>query len=498
MTSGITIVGLGPGPAEGVSREGWRALEEAAVVCLRTLRHPAAAEVDAMRACQSFDALYESAETFEQVYDEIVRRVLALGAGPGGVAYAVPGDPMVGEATSTPLIEGARAAGLPLRIVHAASFLEPMLELIGVDAMDNLQIADGLALGRSHYPALVPDHPALIGQVFSRMVASELKLTLLAQYPANHPVTVVSDAGQTTASARTMDLESLDRSEAFSHATTVYVPALGTTSSFESFQETIAHLRAPEGCPWDREQTHESLRPHLMEEAYETLDAIDRGQAAALREELGDLLLQVVLHAQIASEAGDFTMSDVIAAIQAKIVRRHPHVFGEVEVGGVDEVLHNWEDLKAAERAQAGQDRGALDGVPLSLPALAQAMEIQARARRVGFDWPSLEGVRGKIGEELEEVDGASGGASLEAEIGDLLFAVVNYARWSDVDPESALRASNARFRRRFGWMEAQARRAGRTLSSMTADELDALWEAAKAADPGQGEGTASADLKAG
>jgi tetrapyrrole methylase family protein/MazG family protein len=249
----------------------------------------------------------------------------------------------------------------------------------------------------------------------------------------------------------------------------------------ESFQETIARLRAPGGCPWDRKQTHRSLRGNLVEEAYETLEALDREDPRALTEELGDLLLQILLHAQIATEAGDFRMADVIAGIDEKIHRRHPHVFGETRVDGVDQVLRNWEDIKAAERSGAAEKKkGLLDGVPISMPALEQAVSLQKRAARVGFDWPSVDGVKAKLAEEIGELEAARDDDERSSELGDVLFAVANYARWLKVDPESALREANARFRRRFAGVEAGAARIGKPLREMSIEELDALWEEAK------------------
>lgn len=480
MGRGITIVGLGPWDPQAMTLEAREALERGSAVCLRTLRHPAAAGLAARREVIAFDDLYDKTDSFEDVYREIARRVVELGAGPEGVVYAVPGDPMVGEATTPAIRERAAAMGLPVRVVHAPSFLEPTLAQLGLDALDGLQVADGLRIARGHFPPLSPDRPAIIAQVYSRLVASEVKLVLLTQYPAEHRVTLIDGAGSDAVRLEELLLEDLDRRDRFSHASSVIVPPLSMPSSLEGFQETIAHLRAPDGCPWDREQSHESLRPHLMEEAYEALEAIDRGEPEELKEELGDLLLQIVLHAQIAGEGGDFTMADVIAAIQAKIIRRHPHVFGGLEVDGVEDVLHNWEGLKAGERERAGQGRGALDGVPGALPALSQALEIQGRAARHGFDWRSIDGVRRKVDEELAEVDAAEKTGDREAEVGDLLFAVVNLARWLDVDPESALRACNRRFRSRFGWMEARAAADGISLSSLGADRLDDLWERAK------------------
>ncbi|MGH2628114.1 MAG: nucleoside triphosphate pyrophosphohydrolase, partial [Anaerolineales bacterium] len=251
-------------------------------------------------------------------------------------------------------------------------------------------------------------------------------------------------------------------------------------SSLEGFQDVVARLRAPDGCPWDREQTHRSLRRHLLEEAYEVLAALDGEDPSSLREELGDLLLQVVLQAQIAAEGDEFRLSDVLGDIQAKIVRRHPHVFGDAKVGGVEDVLHRWEELKEAER-EGVAGSGELKGISIDLPALAQAHEMQDRASRVGFDWPAWQGVLDKLPEEIGELRMASQGEARERELGDLLFSVVNVARWLNVDPESALRGANARFRRRFEAMSRSARIAERRMKEMSLQELDVLWEEAKA-----------------
>ncbi|HMK08884.1 MAG TPA: nucleoside triphosphate pyrophosphohydrolase [Anaerolineales bacterium] len=480
MEGQITIVGLGPDGPAGLTREASEAIEAADRVFLRTSEHPAASRLAASRPCESFDPAYAAGASFEEVYRRIVDRILETARSGASVVYAVPGDPVVGEATTTALRAAAVSAGVPFRILHAASFIEPCLELAGVDALDGLQVLDGAEIARRHFPPLTPDQPALLGQVYSRLVASDLKLVLLAQYPPQHPLLVIDAAGTAQARTETVPLEELDRQERFSAATAVFVPPLAQASSFESFQETIAHLRAPDGCPWDRQQTHASLRPHLLEETYEALEAIDGDDPTALREELGDLLLQIVLQAQIASEAADFSMADVIAGIQRKLVRRHPHVFGDVVVAGVDEVLHNWEHLKADERAKAGEGRGALDGVPRSLPALAQALEIQERAARLGFDWRSVEGVRAKMREEWDELEAATDERQRGDEVGDLLFAVVNYARWLGVDPEAALRQTNRRFRDRFAFMERSAGAGGASLGEMNLEELEGLWREAK------------------
>ncbi len=219
-----------------------------------------------------------------------------------------------------------------------------------------------------------------------------------------------------------------------------------------------------------------------MEESYEALEAIDSGNSASMCEEFGDLLLQIVLNAQIASEAGHFNMTDVVKGIHHKITSRHPHVFGDLELKDVNGVLENWERLKEKERGKKKEDKGLLDGVPLSLPALTQAQEYQDRAARVGFDWPEIEGVLEKVVEEIQEVKTANNQEELADEIGDLFFALVNLARWKKVDAESALREANLKFKKRFAYVEQGAKGQGRSLSDMTLEEMDALWNEAKTA----------------
>jgi tetrapyrrole methylase family protein/MazG family protein len=278
-----------------------------------------------------------------------------------------------------------------------------------------------------------------------------------------------------------LPLYEVDRSPHIAHLTALFVPPLARQSAFESFQDIIAHLRAPDGCPWDRKQTHQSLRKYLLEETYEVLHTLDADDPDALREELGDLLLQIVLHAQIATEAGEFTMADILAGINEKMIRRHPHVFGEVKVSGAAEVMHNWEQIKAEEKKHTPQNGSALGETPKDLPALMQAETYQKRAAKVGFDWPDVSGVKAKIAEEIAEIESAAGD-DIHSEVGDLLFAVVNWARWLKVEPETALREANARFAARFAKVEEAAKAQGRAMTAMTIDELDALWEQAKAA----------------
>jgi tetrapyrrole methylase family protein/MazG family protein len=481
---GITLLGLGPGDAAKLTREAWDVLTAAQEIWLRTNQHPTVAALPPHLDLHSFDPLYETGETFEAVYAAIVEKILELGQRPQGVVYAVPGDPFVAEATCPEIAKRASTLGLPLHVVNGVSFLEPVFAALGLDPYPRLSLVDAIELSEAHVPSFPPDVPVLIAQIYSQIVAAEVKMTLNTVYPDEHRVFLVHAAGTQQQVVEEIALYEIDRSKHLGLLSALYVPPLGEGTSFEAFQEIVAHLRAPDGCPWDREQTHASLRSHLLEESYEALIALDSGDPAAMQEELGDLLLQIVLHAQIAFEEGDFTMADVLRGIYTKIVRRHPHVFGDVQVDGVSDVLKNWEKLKENERSDNGAaEKGMLDGVPLALPALSQAQAYQERAARVGFDWPDIQGVLDKIAEEVQEIRRASNQEEVAAELGDLFFALVNLARWKKVDAESALRESNARFKRRFAYIEQAARKKQVKLSQMTLEEMEALWQEAKRLD---------------
>jgi tetrapyrrole methylase family protein/MazG family protein len=478
---GITLLGLGPGDPADLTRAAWDVLNSAAEIWLRTDRHPVIAAFPPSLKVHSFDIIYEENDNFDVVYATIIDRVMELGARPEGVVYAVPGDPFVAESTCPAIAGRARREGLPLKIINGLSFLEPVFAAIGADPYPRMSLMDALELSQAHVPAFPPDSPVLVAQLYSRMVAAEVKLTLTAVYPEDHPVSLVHAAGTKNELVENLPLYEIDRSTHIDLLTALYIPPLREGTSFEAFQEIIAHLRAPDGCPWDKEQTHLSLRSHLLDEAYEALETLDNEEPAKMAEEFGDLLLQIVLHSQIAFEEGEFNMTGILEGIYDKIIRRHPHVFGELQVDGVKGVLTNWEKLKADERKANGEaEKGPLDGIPLALPALIQAQEYQDRAARLGFDWPEISGVLDKIMEEIQEVREATDEKELAAELGDMFFALVNLARWKKVDAESALRGTNIRFKKRFDHIQAGARKRGKKMQEMTLDEMEALWQEAK------------------
>jgi len=471
----ITIVGLGPGPVEHMSLAAWRAIEAAEGVYVRTAKHPTVQALPSHVRVSSFDALYERHDGFEEVYEAIAQEGALLGR--KGVVYAVPGHPLVGESSVKRVLALAREAEIAVEIVPSESFVSPILVALEVDGLD-LQVLDAIEVARCWHPPMRVDGPALLGQVYDRDTAANVKLTLLNAYPEEHEVVLIRSAGTAEQEVRRLKLLELDRQPGIDHLTSLFVPPRKAPSSLESFQNTVARLRSPGGCPWDREQTHQSLRETLLEETYEVLEALDEEDMDELRAELGDLLMQICMHAQIAAEAGYFGIYDVIAGIDEKIRRRHPHVFSDVQVSGSTEVLRNWEEIKRGERGEK-DTRSMLAGVPGGLPALAQANSYQKRVARVGFDWDDIAGVWAKVSEETEELRQAPP-QRREHELGDLLFAVVNLSRHLGVDAETALRRANARFRRRFERMQELAAEQGVDLSKLPLAEQDVYWERAK------------------
>ncbi|HLV80377.1 MAG TPA: nucleoside triphosphate pyrophosphohydrolase [Chthonomonadaceae bacterium] len=511
----ITLIGLGAGDADTLSRGAERALQEASLLAgrgegalfVRTERHPS---VHALRdwglTFETFDSLYDCAPDFTTVYTALAEHVLAEAGrvlpdgGAFPVAYAVPGHPLFGEESVRLVIEGAQANGIPTRIVSSGSFVEAALTAAGVSLGDGCDVRDALTLssadtvdaaGQPDSGRLDVSRGLLLYQVFDLASASHAKLALMRDYPDDWPILHIRWAGVADReTVHSLPLYRLDR-EPVDHLTAIYVPPLPPSrrrAGFGALVGIMARLRAPGGCPWDREQSHETLRKYFIEETYEVIEAIDAGDPDLLCEELGDALLQVVFHAQLAAEEGSFRIDDVTEHIVRKLIRRHPHVFGAVEVSGSEEVLRNWEQIKRAEKGEpdAKEPSSVLDGVPRGLPALMQAMEISKRVVKLGFEWPDFAGVLDKLEEESAELKTALAlpapdRKEIESELGDLLFTIVQIARWQKIDPEEALRAMLARFSARFRYMERRAREQDRPLAGRTLEELDSLWKEAKA-----------------
>lgn len=460
-----------------ITTETMRLLQEAEEVMVRTSRHPCVEELRDMGiGIRSMDHHYQSGGSMEEVYDSIASEVMEAAGESGEVYYATPGHPLLAERTVQILMRG----DVEVRLHGAVSFLDAVLSGLGLDPVEGLLLLDGDRLVERGCRILDPRVDTLLTQVDSRLKASEVKLVLLEIYPPEHPVRVVSEAGADEETSLEISLVDLDRSEHFGHLTTIFMPAMEDAHilDFQRLLDVVARLRGPGGCPWDRKQTHESLARHMVEEAHEAVDAIHHGDMEHLSEELGDLLLQVVLHAQLGSEEGTFDMRDTLRLIIEKLIRRHPHVFGDITLETPEEVIARWEHIKAEERGEPS----VLDGVAEGLPALLYSYKLQSRAARIGFDWGRAEEVLPKLEEEIEELkevlDG--GGGDLEEELGDTLFSVVNLCRHLGADPEIALRRSARKFFDRFRAMEADCREAGLNMDDMTLEELDRMWEASK------------------
>ena len=479
----ITIVGLGPGPFGCLSLETWELLRQAPIILLRTSIHPTVEELRARGVVfSSYDSLYEMGSDFDDVYAAIAADVLERAALAEEVVFAVPGSPMVAEKTVGLIRAGAIEQNIPLSILPGMSFFELLCNRLGVDPQQGLTLVDANEVG-----ALPPDLATglVITQVFSHYVASELKLTLMERFEDEQAVVVARHLGLPDESVTTLRLFELDRQISYDHLTSVYVPPCGLRQhSFDLTPviEVMARLRAPGGCPWDIEQTHASLRRYIVEEVYEVLEAIDEQDPVHLCEELGDLLLQIVFHARMAEESELFSMQEVVATVTEKLIRRHPHVFGDIAVRDAAEVVLNWDAIKKSEKTVKA--KSVLDGVPKGLPALMRANKLQLKASKVGFDWPCIAPVWDKVAEEIAELrEAAETGDKnrMEDELGDIIFAVVNLGRFLGVEAEVALNGTNNKFVRRFRQVERVVQEKKLKWKEMRPADMDELWEAAKA-----------------
>ncbi|WP_214879421.1 nucleoside triphosphate pyrophosphohydrolase [Exiguobacterium sp. ERU653] len=463
----ITVVGLGSGELNQLPLGVYRHLKQQPLVWLRTKEHPVVRELESEGLVfDSFDSIYESSETFEEVYNQIVETLMNK-CEEMAITYAVPGHPFVAERTVELLVE----RGADLHVLGGQSFLDAMFQALQIDPINGFQLLDATALDLERLQ--VTQH-ILIGQVYDGFVAGDVKVQLMERYPDEHPVTLVTAAGTTQERIKHIPLFEMDRVAEVNNLTTLYVPPLVDESylakDFATLKQIIATLRGPNGCPWDRKQTHESLRKYLLEEAYELIEAINAEDDNAIIEELGDVLLQVMLHAQIGADEGYFDIRDVIGSISEKMVRRHPHVFGDITVENASEVVKNWNTIKQAEKGEKKQSH--LDGVLIDQPSLMRAEQLQKKAAQVGFEWDDVSGAFTKLEEELNEWREELGD---ESELGDVLFSIVNIARYVGLNAEQALEQTNRKFKRRFEYIEVNG-----DLQQMTLEQMDELWNEAK------------------
>ncbi len=488
----IVVVGLGPGAHDSVTVDTVRAIEHTTHRYLRTSIHPSA---DLVPEAASFDHLYDNADTFDAVYAEIAETLAAAAAEHGEILYAVPGSPLVLERSVRHL---QARDDVTCDIRPAMSFLDVAWARLGIDPVEaGVRLVDGHEFATA---AAGERGPLLVAHAHANWVLSDIKLAV-DDAGGDEPVTILHALGTPDEQIVETTWADLDRTIDADHLTSIWIPHLAAPvgASYVRFHELTRTLR--EQCPWDIEQTHASLVPHLLEETYEVVDAIHALEAANhddatpdgagsdpdehLIEELGDLLYQIEFHSTIAEQEGRFTIADVANGIHDKLVRRHPHVFGDLVGSDLDttEVLSNWDDIKHAEKGRTS----VFDGIPRSMPALAYAAKVGAKASKVGFDWPNVDGAFPKVTEEATELRDAidhpnADHAAITEELGDLLFAIVNVARHLRVEPELALRAATDKFRGRFEGVERLAIERSIDLKTSELATLDALWDEVKSA----------------
>lgn len=475
----IIVVGLGPGAKDHISLETLNALKSSDKVILRTGVHPSVSELDRLNiSYTTCDHCYEKSD-FSEVYASIVDLCINE-AQNKTIVYAVPGSPMVAEQTVVLLRKKAKEHLVQLQFLPAISFLDVVFTQLEIDPVEGLAIVDALNPESFSQKSSLP---LLITQVYNSKIASDVKLTLMDNYPDEHEVVFLRNLGLPEQEVLKIPLFELDRQKDIDHLTSLYVPTLKEGKmDVSALVDTMVELRSPSGCPWDKEQDHETLRRYLVEEVYEVIDAIDKQDYKELCDELGDLLLQIVFHARIAEENDLFNMQDVVDGVVKKMHRRHPHVFGTIYVDDAQQVMENWEKIKQQEYKER---KNILDGIPKSLPSLTKSYKLQAKVAKVGFDWSDIADIWDKLEEEiveLKEVIKMQSFKEIEHELGDILTTVVNLSRHIGCEPEIALNKANKRFSKRFSFVEQCVKASGKPWKDFSLQELDEFWQQAKKA----------------
>lgn len=484
----IIVIGLGAASYEQLPIGVYNQLKNTKKIYVRTMDHPVLEQLQEEGIqFESFDDVYEKYDTFEPVYNEIAERLIDLSK-EETITYAVPGHPLVAEKTIQLLIEEEKKGKVQLKIQGGQSFLDPIFSALKIDPIEGFQLVDGTNF--SIHQINMRAH-LLIAQVYDEFSASEVKLTLMEKYRDDYPVTIVTAAGSKDEVLKTVPLYELDQAVELNNLTTIYVPPVTSMEDalkdWTTFREIIATLRGPNGCPWDKKQTHESLKRYLIEEAHEFITAVDNEDDFGMVEELGDILLQVFLHAQIGEDDGYFNLEEILESISSKMIRRHPHVFGDVNVEDAEEVVSNWEEIKRQEKGDS--IKSILDGEFRFSSSLLTSYNYQKKAASVGFDWPDVEGAWDKFLEECrefkQEISIGNQQTKLD-EFGDVLFTLVNVARFYKISPEEAMVHANLKFARRFQYVEKKVKESGKTFKDFSLNELDEFWNEAKLLEKGE------------
>ncbi len=478
----IFVVGLGPGNIDTLTLAAVERINSNTRHYLRTEKHPT---IDYFKdkgiSYKSFDYVYDMEEDFDMVYGKIVEELIKEADIYGDINYYVPGNPLVAEKT----VEILLSKDVEIEIISGMSFIEPMIELVRRDPIDGLKIVDGTTFNKQ---VIDINSDMIVTQVYNQRILINLKLALSEVYGDGYNLWVIKSAGiEEYEEVNNISIYELDRIQEVDHLTSVYIPKIEENErkvfDFNDLIGIMDLLRSENGCPWDIEQTHRSIRQSVIEEAYEVVNAIDNDDIDNLIEELGDLLLQVIFHCQIGYDEGEFNLIEVTSTLANKLIYRHPHIFLQKDVDNSDEVVYNWNKLKDSKRGYKNLT-DKLKDLP-SLPALLKANKIQERAADVGFDWDDIQGPKDKVIEEYHEVMEALdefglGDERVEEELGDLIFAAVNLSRFLKVNPEVALNRTNDKFINRIEKMELDAKEMGKNLEDMDLGQMDSLWNNAK------------------
>lgn len=478
----ITVVGLGPGSKEALTVGVLETLKNSNKVFFRTEKHP---NIEYLRQLgvkfNTYDSFYDKYNNFDDIYRAIAEDIIRIHEEESDLVYGVPGHPLVAEKSVTILLRLCEERKIETKLMPSVSFVDAVIESLKLDPIEGLKIVDAFDIKNQ---VMDKRMGVIVTQVYNKYIASETKLALCDYYKDDTEIYFVRAAGvENEESIRKIKLYDLDRQEDIDYLTSIYIPKkIDEVKDFQDLLDVMSVLRSEEGCMWDLQQTHESLKRALIEECYEVIEAIDEKDDEKLVEELGDLLFQVVFHSQIGSEDGYFNINEVIEGITNKMIKRHPHIFGDVKVKDTNEILDNWDLIKAKEQ-KIEKYTDELKHVPKCLPGLIRADKVQRKAGKVGFDWNDVLPAMDKVIEELEEIKDvykSEDMSKIQEEVGDLIFATVNIARLLDIDPEFAVNYTIDKFIRRFQFMEESGILMGQDLKTMSLEDQEKLWEKAK------------------
>lgn len=478
----IKIVGLGPGAPEALTVGTINVLEKSENIFFRTEKHPTVDYLrDKIKDFKTYDYFYEECSSFDDVYANIAKDIIKVYRDRGELVYAVPGHPLVAEKSVFNLIKLCEENDIEYKLVPAVSFVDAMMDSLKIDPIEGLKIIDAFDMKNQILDKRIG---TIITQVYNQFIASEVKIQLLEYYNDDTEIYYVRAAGiEGEESVRKIPMYELDMQEDIDYLTSIYIPKdLNNKKDINDLINIIDTLRGDNGCSWDREQTHESLKNQLLEEAYEVVDAINNDDIDAMIEELGDILLHVVFHASIGKEDGYFNMTDIVESISDKMIYRHPHVFKEKNKIDSETTIELWDELKKKEKnfKTITED---LQAIAKALPSLIRASKVQKKVSKVGFDWDNVEDASLKVEEELKEVlevYKTENKEKIKEEVGDLLFACVNVARLLKVNEEEALNITIEKFIKRFSFIEEAAIKSNKNLNDMSLEEMDELWNQAK------------------